>query len=446
MLSNGIAKSSNHAATEGASRLRGKRIVVGVTGGIAAYKACELVRQLSAEGATVRVVMTRHAQEFVGPLTFQALTGEPTHVDLFDAAREAAMGHIALARFADLVIVAPATADFIARYAHGLAPDLLGTMLLATRAPVLIAPAMNTQMWAHAAVQANMQTLRSRGVFVVGPAAGDLACGEVGAGRLSEPAEIVAAARRVLSPCDYAGLSVLVTAGPTVEMIDPVRMLTNRSSGKMGFAIAAAAAERGAHVTLVAGPCALATPPLVHRVDVRSAEAMRSVTLDYAARSHLIVMAAAVADYAPVATSATKLKKNAATMTLELTRTPDILSELGALTRRGALVGFAAETDNMMVNAAAKLAAKKCDYLVANDVSAPDAGFDVSTNRVTLFSAATAVTTAGAAGPESFGLMSKDDIAYVLLDRFVDAARAMLDADVIPQTVQPQQDAQCVPQ
>jgi phosphopantothenoylcysteine decarboxylase / phosphopantothenate---cysteine ligase len=378
--------------------LAGKTILVGVTGGIAAYKACELVRLLTGAGADVHVVMTATAREFVGPLTFQALTGHPTHTDLFDPAQEAAMGHIQLARWAELVIVAPASADALAKAAHGLAPDLLHTLLLATTAPVLFAPAMNTQMWLHPATQANTAILAARPrVHFVGPAAGDLACGEIGAGRLAEPPAIVAAAIEVLgapTPArgeDLAGLHVLITAGPTAEPIDPVRVLTNRSSGKMGYALAEAALARGATATLVTGPVALPPPvsPAPGRLAIVHAPTAAAMFDEVMARKDTIdvfIGAAAIADYTVAEPARSKIKKHADTLVLELVKTRDVLAELGRVAPRAFKVGFAAETDSLIEHSRKKLAAKGCDLIVANDVSEPGAGFDVDTNRVTILS------------------------------------------------------------
>jgi len=408
--------------------LRGRRICLGISGGIAAYKGAELVRAFVKEGATVQVVLTRAAEHFVTKLTLQTLSGRPVASELFDLDAESQIGHIRVADEAELLVVAPATADLIARLAHGLADDLLATIALATKAPLLLAPAMNVNMWQHPQTQANLSHLVRRGVHTVGPDAGELACGWVGAGRMIEPPEIVEAARRILSrddaARDLAGVPVLITAGPTHEAVDPVRYLGNRSSGKMGFALARRAAARGAQVTLVAGPVALPTPPGVERVDVTSAREMRDAVLLREPDMRCIVKAAAVADFRPAAVPAEKIKKgDAEGMTLQLLRNPDILAELGARRReRGGstpiLVGFAAETSDVEREAAAKLAKKGCDLLVANDVSQPDAGFSVDTNRVILFATDRA--------PERLPLLSKDQTADRILDRVVEllAARA----------------------
>jgi len=397
-----------------------RRVTVGVCGGIAAYKAAELVRLLVKEGAEVRVVMTPAAEKFITPLTLQALSGHEVAAGLFDLDRESRIGHIELADAAELLVIAPATADVIARLAAGMADDLLTTVALATTAPVLLAPSMNVNMWNHPATQENLATLARRGVFVVGPSAGWLACGWVGQGRLVEPAEIVAASARILegkgaAPAhDLEGVAVLVTAGPTHEPVDPVRFLGNRSSGKMGFALARRAAARGAQVTLVAGPVALPTPAQVERVDVTTAEQMRREVMAREAGSRLVVMAAAVADFRPVAAATRKIKKGGDDrMTLELARNPDILGELAALrARRGSgpvLVGFAAETDDVEAHGLEKLARKGCDLIVANDVSQPGIGFGSDENQVILL--------AKGAPPDRLPLQSKDQVADAILSR-----------------------------
>ena len=376
--------------------LRHKRVILGVGGGIAAYKSAELVRLLTRAGATVHVIMTAAAQQFITPLTLQALSGHPVGTELFDLTRESQISHIALADQADLLLVAPATADLLARLALGLGDDLLTTVALACRAQVLLAPAMNVNMWEHPQVQEHLQRLRQRGAQVVGPEAGELACGWVGSGRLAEPPAISAAATALLVGSerrDLSGRRVLVTAGPTFEALDPVRFLGNRSSGKMGFALAAAAARRGAEVTLVAGPVHLPTPPRVRRIDVESAAEMAAAVLPAGrpspAAAEVIVMCAAVADFRPAAVAADKLKKQAlgTRPTVELVPTVDILAELGRTRAAGGplLVGFAAETTAVEEYARRKLVEKRCDVIIANDVSAPDAGFGVDTNRVTIF-------------------------------------------------------------
>lgn len=366
--------------------LHGERVLLGVSGGIAAYKAADLVRRLREAGAEVRVVMTEGAQRFVTPLTFQALSGHPVRSSLWDEHAEAAMGHIELARWATRVLVAPASADALARLAHGLAGDLLGTLCLASEAPLAVAPAMNRRMWAHPATQANVATLRARGVEVLGPAEGDQACGEVGAGRMLEPAQIVAAlvALRV-DAVRFAGRRVLITAGPTCEDIDPVRYIGNRSSGKMGFALAAAAAAMGARVTLVAGPVALATPAGVSRVDVRSAAQMREAVLAALPEQDVFIAAAAVADYAPARAAADKIKKTGEALTLALVRTPDILAEVAARTDRPFTVGFAAETREVETYARDKLVRKRLDMIAANRVGLPGLGFESDDNALSVY-------------------------------------------------------------
>ncbi len=348
--------------------LANRNVLLGITGGIAAYKAAELTRLLVTGGARVRVAMTPAAQTFVTPLTLQALSGNPVHTELLDSAAEAAMGHIELARWADVVLVAPATADFIARLAHGHANDLLSTLCLATRAPLALAPAMNTQMWLHPATQANCEQLAARGVTLLGPGAGDLACGETGPGRMLDPAELHAALPDLLGGGALSGLRVVVTAGPTREPVDPVRYLGNRSSGKMGFAVAQAASRAGASVTLVAGPVGLPTPSGVRRVDVETAAQMHAATIDAVDDCDIFIAAAAVADYRPAQVAGEKIKKQAAKLSVELERTSDILAEVAALEGGPFTVGFAAETDDVAGYAREKLASKKLDMIAANRV------------------------------------------------------------------------------
>lgn len=370
-----------------ANALASQRILLCVCGGIAAYKAVELVRRLREAGAEVRVAMTANAERFVGAASFQAVSGEPVRTSLWDAAAEAAMGHLELARWADRIVVAPATADTLAKLAHGIADDLVTTLCLATTAPITVAPAMNHRMWLHPATQANMAVLRGRGVAVVGPEDGPLAEGESGPGRLSEPDDIVAALAAAGESGDFAGLRIVVSAGPTFEDLDPVRYLGNRSSGRMGFALAAAAARRGAEVLLVAGPVALATPAGVRRVDVRSAAQLREAVLD-ALPADAYIGAAAVADYAPRTVSAGKLKKSrddGQGLRLELVRTPDVLAEVAAHARRPRLVvGFAAETDDVRGHARAKLEDKRLDLIAANRVGVPGSGFESDDNALTV--------------------------------------------------------------
>lgn len=367
---------------------RPRRILLGISGGIAAYKSAELVRLLRAEGAEVQVVMTAAAAQFIGPLTLQALSGRPVRDSLWDAAAEAAMGHIELARWADLILLAPATADLLARLAQGRADDLLTTLCLASAAPLWVAPAMNRQMWAHPATAANLATLRARGARVLGPAAGEQACGETGPGRMLEPAQLASAVALAQPLPGLAGRRVLINAGPTYEDIDPVRFLGNRSSGKMGFAVAEVAAAAGAEVCLVAGPVALPTPAGVERVDVRSARQMREAVLARAAAVDVFIAAAAVADYRPRECAQDKIKKAGETQALELVRNPDIVAEVAAARasgqKRPLVVGFAAETREVEVYARGKLERKGLDLIAANDVSVPGQGFEGENNALLL--------------------------------------------------------------
>jgi phosphopantothenoylcysteine decarboxylase/phosphopantothenate--cysteine ligase len=364
--------------------LAGKNVLLGVTGGIAAYKAPDLVRRLREQGAEVRVVMTPAATRFVTPLTFQAVSGHPVRDSLWDEAAEAAMGHIELARWADLVLVAPATADCLARLAAGLADDLLATLCLATEAPIHVAPAMNRQMWAHPATVENLAQLRARGVTVLGPAEGAQACGETGAGRMLEPAELVAALAGNGAAGVLQGRRVLVTAGPTREALDPVRYLTNRSSGKMGYAVAAAARAAGAEVVLVSGPVALPAPAGVRVVRVETAAQMHAAVQAELPGIDVFVGAAAVADYRAAEPAGRKIKKRDEALQLALVRNPDILAEVAAATPRPFVVGFAAETEDVEANARHKLEAKRLDLIAANAVG-PDRGFDRDDNALRVF-------------------------------------------------------------
>jgi len=367
------------------------RITLGVKGGVAAYKAAELVRRLQQDDFTVQVVMTRGAREFITPLTFAALTGQKVITDLFaesggEANLESAIEHIAVAQRTDLLLVAPATADILAKFARGIADDFLTTLYLASTAPVVVAPAMNVNMWNHAATQENVEMLRARGVKIVDPDEGYLACGMIGAGRLAGQEAIVAAVHEALHAVrDLAGETVLVTAGPTRENVDPVRYLTNRSSGKMGYAVAEAAARRGAHVILVSGPTSLDVPSGVERIDVQSAQDMHRVVLEKVAGCSIAIFAAAVADYRPAEPSGQKIKRNNESTTIPLEPTPDILASVARNKGKRFIVGFAAETDHVAENARQKLAAKNADLMVANDVTAEGSGFDHDTNVVTLF-------------------------------------------------------------
>jgi phosphopantothenoylcysteine decarboxylase / phosphopantothenate---cysteine ligase len=396
------------------------RIALGVTGGVAAYKAAELVRRLQQEKLDVQVVMTRGAQEFITPLTFAALTGQKVITDLFSAAGgapanvESAIEHIAVAQRIDLLVVAPATADVIGKFANGIAEDFLGTLYLATKAPVVIAPAMNVNMWDHKATQDNVATLRARGVHIVDPDDGYLACGMVGAGRLAATETIARKVCEVLGlRHDLEGQTVLITAGPTCEDIDPVRFLTNRSSGKMGYALAEAAHRRGARVILVSGPTELKVPDGVDWMPVRTTAQMHDAVRSRLVESNVIVMAAAVADYKPATQHDKKIKRSESTFTLELEPNPDILAELGR-TRTGkqVLIGFAAETDAVAQNARGKLERKHADMIVANDVTKEGAGFDTDTNIVTLYSRE---------GQEiALPKLSKFEVANRIFDRVLD--------------------------
>ena len=388
-------------------------IVLGVTGGIAAYKAVDLARRLVGEGYRVKAVMTANATRLVAPLTFESVTGEEAAVSLW---REGGrpMHHISLAQEADLVLVAPATADIIAKMAAGIADDLLSTTLLSIRCPVIVAPAMNTAMYDHPATRHNLSVLRERGVTVVGPASGSLACGEEGEGRMVEPQELVEAVAGALAGRrGLRGVKVLVTAGGTREPLDAVRYLGNRSSGKMGFALAEAALRQGAEVVLVSGPTWLEPPPGAAFRPVETARQMYDRVLEEARDAGVIIKAAAVSDFAPAKVFSGKVSKEEAELTLELERTPDILAELGSRKRPGqVLVGFSAETGRVLENAAAKMARKNLDLVVANDVSRPDAGFEADTNRACLLSAGGSV--------EELPLMSKEELARIVLERVVE--------------------------
>ncbi len=369
------------------------RITLGVTGGVAAYKAAELVRRLQQEGYNVQVVMTRSAREFITPLTFAALSGQKVITDLFgdssgsEANLESAIEHIAVAQRTDLLLVAPATADIIAKFARGVADDFLTTLYLASTAPVVIAPAMNVNMWNHAATQENVEMLRARGAKIVEPDEGYLACGMTGPGRLAGLEEILAAVHEVTkSQRDLEGETILVSAGPTCEDLDPVRYITNRSSGKMGYAVAEAAAKRGAKVFLVSGPVNLETPAGIERIDVRTAEEMHRAVVERFAQASVAILTAAVADYRPVERRGEKIKKGVAPLAISLEPTTDILAEVARNKGEKIVVGFAAETDHVAEHARKKLASKNADLIVANDVTAEGAGFDRDTNVVTLFS------------------------------------------------------------
>jgi phosphopantothenoylcysteine decarboxylase/phosphopantothenate--cysteine ligase len=362
--------------------LANRRILLGVTGSVAAYKAAELIRLLRADGAEVDVVLTRGGGAFITPLTLQALSGRAVHASHLDPATESAMGHIELARRADLALIAPASANAIARLAAGLADDLLSTVCLATSAPLAIAPAMNRQMWEHPSTRDNIARLRERGVHILGPGAGEQACGEVGPGRMLEPALIVAEVRSLFAPRLLEGRRVLITAGPTQEPIDPVRFISNRSSGRMGYALARAAAAQGAAVTLVSGPVSLDVPSGVERIAVQTAADMAEAVQARIASCDIFIAAAAVADYRPAVIVNEKLKKTTASLSLELERTQDILGGVASLSRRPFVVGFAAETSDLEEHARAKLRDKRLDMVAANYVGLPDRGFDAADNEL----------------------------------------------------------------
>jgi phosphopantothenoylcysteine decarboxylase/phosphopantothenate--cysteine ligase len=393
--------------------MNGENIVLGVTGGIAAYKSAELVRRLRDEGADVRVVMTRGAQAFVAPLTFQAVSGNPVHTELLDDKAEAGMGHIELARWAGRVVVAPATADFIARLAHGLADDLLSTLCLATTAPLIVAPAMNQQMWSHPATQDNCRLLEERGVRIIGPESGSQACGDTGPGRMTEPSDLVAA---LMTPpgAALADRHVVVTAGPTYEDIDPVRFIGNRSSGRMGFAVAAAAAAAGARVSMVAGPVRLPTPPGVERTDVRGAVEMRDTVMRVVRGADLFFGVAAVADYRPRQQAGQKLKKGPDRQHLDLVSNPDIIAEVAALEDGPMTVGFAAETEQLEQHAREKLSAKRLDMIAANRVGRAGTGFESEQNEILLL---------WPGGERHLGKGSKRQLARLLVSAAADRLR-----------------------
>lgn len=391
--------------------LAGKKILLGISGGIAAYKCAELTRRLVERGASVQVVMTHAAQQFITPLTMQAVSGRPVSTSLLDPAAEASMGHIELAKWADLVLLAPATADLIARIAAGMGNDLLSTLILATDAPVMIAPAMNQQMYRNLATQANLDTLEQRGYSIWGPAAGEQACGDVGPGRMLEPMELVARCEQFFTPKILHGQRVLITAGPTQEALDPVRYITNHSSGKMGFALAKAAAQLGAEVTLVSGPVHLPTPAGVTRINVQSALEMHSAVMTEATAHQIFIACAAVADYRPQTMAEQKIKKNSNNdiLTIEMVKNPDIVAAVAALSEhRPFTVGFAAETQQVETYARSKLQRKNLDLICANDVSLPGQGFNSNDNALTLF---------WREGQQSLPLTSKQALAIAVLEQ-----------------------------
>ncbi|MCG8429056.1 MAG: bifunctional phosphopantothenoylcysteine decarboxylase/phosphopantothenate--cysteine ligase CoaBC [Chromatiales bacterium] len=393
------------------SRLDGKRILVGVTGGIAAYKSAELVRLLGKQGAEVRVVMTAAAGEFITPMTLQALSGYPVRQSLFDQAHEAAMGHIELARWADLILIAPASADFMARLAQGMADDLLTTLCLARTVPLAIAPAMNQAMWANPATQANLATLQSRGIDCWGPDAGSQACGEVGPGRMLEPEAQTELVIARLSAGPLQGVKVLLTAGPTREPIDPVRYVGNRSSGKMGFSLARALREAGADVSLVSGPVSLATPAGVKRTDVETALQMRQAVLEQVVECDIFVACAAVADYRPREVAGQKIKKQQEQLEIRLERNPDILAEVAALESPPFTVGFAAETDKPIEYAQQKRKNKRVNMVAANLVGAEQGGFERDEN---------ALTVVWEGGQQALPMSDKGELAKRLVELIVE--------------------------
>lgn len=366
------------------AHLFNRNVLLGVSGGIAAYKAAELVRQLTARGASVRVVMTRGAQEFITPLTLQALSGKPVHTELLDAEAEQGMGHIELARWADLLLIAPATADVIARLAGGRADDLLAAITLATVAPKVLAPAMNQQMWRDTATVTNTQILLERGYKIIGPAIGEQACGDIGPGRMEEPTTIASFVDNLFSSQLLAGKRLIVTAGPTREALDPVRYLSNHSSGKMGYALARAAAEAGAITTLISGPVQLATPAGVERIDIDSAQQMLAACEARIQQTDIFIACAAVADYRPKERQPQKIKKSDEQITLILVRNPDIIATIASHSSRPFTVGFAAETQAVTAYARSKLEQKRLDIIIANDVSRTDIGFGSDSNEVTV--------------------------------------------------------------
>jgi phosphopantothenoylcysteine decarboxylase / phosphopantothenate---cysteine ligase len=399
---------------------------LGVTGCIAAYKAVEVLRGLQKRGAEVRVVMTRHATEFVGTLTFQSISGFPVISEMFAPTDDPEIKHIQLAQSIDLLLVAPATANTLAKFANGIADDFLSTLYISTTAPVLVAPAMNVEMWAHPATRENVRRLRERGVHFVDPAEGYLACRTVGAGRLAEPDQIVESACEIIglksppqSSSTFAnslnGEHVLITAGPTQEAVDPVRFLSNRSSGKMGYSVVEAALARGAAVTLISGPVSIDPPKGARMIPVRSAAEMYEAVKDNLDDATIVVMAAAVADYRPSNTNRQKIKKNGGAIVLKLEPTDDILAAIGAVKGSRIVIGFAAETEKLIENAKKKLNEKGADLIVANDVSASDSGFDVDTNRVTLVSSD---------GVDELPLMSKRDAAARIVDAAIKIRRS----------------------
>lgn len=387
-------------------RLTRKRVILGVTGGIAAYKSAELIRRLIDFDAEVRVVMTEGAKEFITPLTLQALSGHPVHDSLLDPKAEAAMGHIALARWADIILIAPASANFLAKLNAGQGNDLLNTLCLASAAPIVVAPAMNQQMWANASTQDNMKSLTNKGIYVLGPAEGSQACGDVGPGRMIEPSELAQSLANFFKNKALTGKKVVITAGPTREALDPIRYISNHSSGKMGFSIAEAAIEAGASTTLIAGPVTLCTPDRVKRIDVVSAQDMFEASLAQAADADIFIATAAVADYRPQNIATEKIKKSTQSLTITLEKNPDIVAAVAQLSPKPFTVGFAAETQNVLDYARGKIKSKNLDMVAANDVSNSAIGFNSDENAVTVI---------WPAGHQVFNQASKPQIAKQLI-------------------------------
>ncbi len=389
------------------AHLHNKNIVLGVSGGIAAYKSADLVRRLQDLGATTRVVMTRAATEFITPLTMQALSGNPVHLDLLDAEAEAAMGHIELARWADMVLVAPATADFMARLTNGQADDLLSTLCLATSAQLALAPAMNQAMWSNSSTQANLEQLQQRGIEIIGPDEGSQACGDIGPGRMVEPQSIAEHAASLFESGLLDNLKVVITAGPTREPIDPVRYISNHSSGKMGYALAQAAIDAGAKTTIISGPVNLQPPEHAHCIEVQTAAQMHEAALDQMGQCDIFIACAAVADYRPQIAAEKKIKKNSEKLTIELVRNPDIVADIAASPLRPFTVGFAAETHDVVEYAIGKMNNKKLDMIVANDVSDTSIGFNSDDNAATIL---------WAGGSAEVKRTSKPQLARIIVD------------------------------
>jgi phosphopantothenoylcysteine decarboxylase/phosphopantothenate--cysteine ligase len=400
--------------------IKGREIVLGVTGGIAAYKAVELVRLFIQKGADVHVVMTKNAKEFVTPLTFQTLSKNPVITEMFEVSKEVDIKHISLARRADLVLIAPASANIIGKYAHGIADDFLSTMLLATKAPIFIAPAMNPEMYQNAIVQGNIASLEKTGVKFISPGIGDTACEEIGMGRLADVKVILREIENIFDiKKDLTSQVMLVTAGPTQEPLDPVRYITNPSSGKMGYALARAGQERGAHVILISGPTHLPPPPGLTFFPITTAQEMREIVLREVAEANIVIKAAAVVDFRPKSPGKQKIKKeifNKNELTVRLEKSPDILAEIGSRKENKILVGFAAETEALLENARKKMVAKNLDLIVANDITADGAGFGSETNKVNIIYRDGKM--------EELPLLSKKELAHLILDRVVDTVQS----------------------